>query len=73
MIKWPEPVANIEAHVVGTAKRYKVTALEHIEIGEHAVHTEAQLKQAVRDLLTLAATECKALDDDENGDDCRNA
>ena len=60
MIKWPEPVANIEAHVVGTAKRYKVTALEHIEIGEHAVYTEAQLKQAVRDALSLAADTCES-------------
>ena len=56
MIKLPEPVSLLRCHTAQEAYHY----------------TEAQLKQAVRDALTLAATECKALDDDENSEDYRN-
>ena len=38
-----------------------------------ALVAESQLKQAVCDALTLAATECKALDNDENSADFRES
>jgi hypothetical protein len=34
-------------------------------------HSDATLKQSVRDALTLAFADCKALDNDENSDDFR--
>ena len=41
-------------------------------LGDIYGHSDATLKQAVRDALTLAATQCKALDNDENSADYRN-
>ena len=44
MIKWPEPVSLLRCHTAQEAYHY----------------TEAQLKQAVRDALNLAADTCES-------------
>ena len=44
MIKWPEPVIAREEYTIGSGEYY----------------TEAQLKQAVRDALNLAADTCES-------------
>ena len=64
MIKWPEPALINEIRYSGIAVNKMVT---------ENLYTEAQLKQAVCDALTLAATECKALDNDENSADFRES
>ena len=61
MIKLPEPFLVRHEDVCGD------------EVGPPTpCYTEAQLKQAVRDALTLAAARCKALDIGGNSDDYRN-
>ena len=50
------------------AYRYKGEPVYEVR----ALVVESQLKQVVRDALTLAATQCKALDNDENSEDYRN-
>ena len=84
MIKWPEPVnqslaediAALDCRYRGSPSyehdaAYMRKAAEDLVLKGYAIYTEAQLKQAVRDALTLAATQCKALDNDGNSEDYR--